>query len=432
MSLKTEQITEPYLFDTAIENIFINDYMTGAPGEYVKVYLLALMWAKMGQDADNEQIARQCGLQEEDVNNAWIYWEKLGAVRKQYINENDRLNYHIEFVSLKAAFYGAKKTGAACVRDRESVDAILSDKEVKAMYRSIEKLIGRPLGGKEPMEIMSWITDFGATPEIVIYGYSYCSRTRKKDSARYVGKVIREWIEKGFKDAASVEEYLQEMDNRYFLYKRVLKALGFNRNATEHERSIMDRWFDEMDYSIDKILEACSKTSGIPNPNINYVNKILENWQADRIKAGETVSGAIPDKSSKGGSIANTLKYYEFLRKQAEQQAADRRAEVFAAVPRIKAIEDELLGCSMNISRAMLSGSANKAYQVNNLKNTAEALAREKEKLLAEAGYEKDYLDVKYRCPICGDTGTTDEGQQCSCFNKIMSEAETWQNPQNL
>ena len=51
-----------YLKDTGIENIFINEYMTQAPGDYVKIYILALMYAKMGADISNEAIAKSVGV----------------------------------------------------------------------------------------------------------------------------------------------------------------------------------------------------------------------------------------------------------------------------------------------------------------------------------------------------------------------------------
>lgn len=71
-----------YLKDTGIENIFINEYMTQAPGDYVKIYILALMYAKMGADISNEAIAKSVGVEEEDVLKAWNYWESQGAVIK--------------------------------------------------------------------------------------------------------------------------------------------------------------------------------------------------------------------------------------------------------------------------------------------------------------------------------------------------------------
>ena len=71
-----------YLKDTGIENIFINEYMTQAPGDYVKIYILALMYAKMGADISNEAIAKSVGVEEEDVLKAWNYWESQGTVIK--------------------------------------------------------------------------------------------------------------------------------------------------------------------------------------------------------------------------------------------------------------------------------------------------------------------------------------------------------------
>ena len=98
-----------YLKDTGIENIFINEYMTQAPGDYVKIYILALMYAKMGADISNEAIAKSVGVEEEDVLKAWIYWESQGAVIKKKKEGAGRFSYDVEFVSLKTA----SKTGNA-------------------------------------------------------------------------------------------------------------------------------------------------------------------------------------------------------------------------------------------------------------------------------------------------------------------------------
>ena len=42
MSFNREKIKDFYLLTTDVENIFINEYMTAAPGDYVKVYLYGL------------------------------------------------------------------------------------------------------------------------------------------------------------------------------------------------------------------------------------------------------------------------------------------------------------------------------------------------------------------------------------------------------
>lgn len=66
MTFKKRQIKEIYLSNTNVENIFISEYMVAAPGEYVKVFLLSLMYANLEKELDNADIAKQLSLAEED------------------------------------------------------------------------------------------------------------------------------------------------------------------------------------------------------------------------------------------------------------------------------------------------------------------------------------------------------------------------------
>ncbi|QHI72225.1 DnaD domain-containing protein [Aminipila terrae] len=230
---------------------------------------------------DNETIAKQLAMADEDILKAWSYWETLGVIEKHFDDPKDRFNYGVEFINLKELLYGKQTKKSKEKKSGKDVNSKLVDVDVREMYSAIEKITGRLLGGKEPMAILSWIEDFGAEPEMIVYAYSYCKNTRKKDSSNYVGTVVKEWAERNLHTKEEIEAYLQEVDNKHYLYKRVMKALGFNRNATEQEKHLMDSWFGEMEYKLDKVLEACGKTSGISNPNINYVNKILKNWREE-------------------------------------------------------------------------------------------------------------------------------------------------------
>ena len=125
-----------YLKDTGIENIFINEYMTQAPGDYVKIYILALMYAKMGADISNEAIAKSVGVEEEDVIKAWNYWESQGAVIKHKKEGAGRFSYDVEFVSLKTA----SKTGNAAALVSEKKVSPLEDEELKGLYMLIEQI----------------------------------------------------------------------------------------------------------------------------------------------------------------------------------------------------------------------------------------------------------------------------------------------------
>lgn len=414
MSFKREKINDYFLLDTGVENIFINEHMASAPGDFVKVYLLALMYADLNLDITNEEIARHLSLEHEDVLKAWTYWEKIGAVRKIRTNPDDKFNYDVEFVTLKGQLYGksSKKSYAA----DHNTHALMADKEIKDMFAAIEKITGRVISGTELMEVLSWINDFGATPEVVVYGYSYCQQKKKKD-IKYIAAVIKAWAAEGLRDVISVEKHLSENEKKQYLYKRVFQALGFSRNATEEERRIMDTWFETMEFSLDRVLTACSKTSGISNPNINYVNKVLINWYEEQTTGN--AGGGSDKKEVTSGEI---LKYFEILRRKNEEAAEERRSAVYDAVPRIKEIEDELTGISSEMSKMIISDRIDREEAMEDLKKKMDYLNTEKAFLLTDNGFEIDHMDVKHRCPECKDTGMLETGEKCKCFAEVTRE----------
>ena len=415
MGFKREKINDYFLLDTGVENIFINEHMASAPGDFVKVYLLALMYANLELDITNEEIARHLSMDHEDVLKAWTYWEKIGAVRKIRNNPEDKFNYDVEFVTLKEQLYGksSKKTYGA----DHNAQALMADKEIKDMFAAIEKIAGRVISGTEMMEVLSWINEFGATPEIVVYGYSYCVQKKKKD-IKYIAAVIKAWTDKGLRDVLSVEKYLSENEKKQYLYKRVFQALGFSRNATEEERRIMDTWFETMEFSLDRVLSACGKTSGITNPNINYVNKVLVNWYEEE----NSVKNGNPKNNNKDITSSEIMKYYEVLRQKNEEAADERRRAVYDAVPRIKEIEEEITAISSEMSKIIISDRVDRKSAMEELKKRMDSINTEKAFLLTDNGFEIDHMDVKHRCPQCRDTGMLETGERCQCFAEVTKE----------
>lgn len=412
MGFRKEKINDYFLLDTNVENIFINEYMASAPGDFVKVYMFARMYAELEADITNEEIAKHLAMDHEDVLKAWTYWERMGTVRKIRKSPEDKFDYDIEFVVLKEQLYGEKKS-----RKRFAVDpgaqGFLEDKEIKGMFAQIEKIVGRTIPSTEMMEIMSLINDFSAAPEVIVYGYSYCIQ-KKHDNIKYITTVIRKWTEEGLRDVISVEKYLSENDKKQHLYRRVFRALGFSRNATEEEQRIMDTWFETMGFSLEKVLSACSKTSGISSPNINYVNKVLVNWYEEQKGRDAGVR--------KDVTTGEIMKYYEALRLKDEEEAEARRAQVYEKVPRIRDIEREINTSSAEISKIIISDRVDRKKAMEEIRTRVDSLNMEKAFLLTDNGFEMDFMDIKYRCPKCKDTGMLETGEKCQCFREVTKE----------
>lgn len=93
----------------------------------------------------------------------------------------------------------------------------------------------------------------------------------------------------------------------------------------------------------------------------------------------------------------------------------DRRVEeVYERLPQIRQIDDAISTQAVACARRLLDGDA-KAKEL--LKRQLEDLREQKAVLLAAYGYEPDYMEMRYHCPECRDTGYVD-GKKCRCFKK--------------
>lgn len=425
MNFKREVIKDYYLYNTNIENVFINEYMAIAPGDYVKVYLFALMYAGLDVPMENGIIAKQLSLADEEVLAAWTYWEKHGVIRKYYPDPQDKFHYQVEFLNLKELLYGKKSR----MKKREEqvpqrLKNLMDDEQMKEMYAEVERVTGRLFEGREPQEILNWINEYGATPEMVIYAYDYCTRHRKSNKHKYVGEVVKDWSGRGLRTVSQIETHLNQIDNRHYLYKRVLKSMGLLRNPSEEEMRIMDCWFDEMKFDIEQVLEACKKTSGISNPNINYINSILKAWHSGEPRASKAGSSPRAAASNPASPISRVMRSYDEDRMRNEAAAASRREEVYQTVPRIREIEEKSRSISMEISKAMLSGGNGAKLKIRRMQEEISQITAERAFLLTENNFKIDYMDMTYSCSLCKDTGILESGERCGCFAERLKKLQ--------
>ncbi|MBQ5955557.1 MAG: DnaD domain protein [Firmicutes bacterium] len=402
-----------YLFTTDVENVYINEYMTEAPGEYVKAYLYGLFCSEHGMELKSALMAEVLHMDEDRLREAWEYWERMNVVA---IEEEDD-DYTVIFLSLREQLFSGEQGVERAIEMSDEV--IDGDEEFKRLTEAAEDMLGRPLNGRELQEIGSWTNELGVSGEVIQEAFDYCIEIGKP-SINYISKVILAWAKEGLTDREMVKEYLEKTSERQGIYRRILNSLGLKRNVTEAEKRLVDSWLDDMKFSLERILEACEKAGFTQSPNLRYVNKVLENWKQEADTWGRDVNQRV-------NVSQNTLnKYYEYLRNQAEKRAEGRRQEVYNKLPEIRQIDINLQSLSSKISRGLLGGST--VQDMNSVRQEIRNLEKERAILLTENNYALDYTDVKYLCSKCSDTGIDENGQRCSCARERMGEAELWQN----
>ena len=88
----------------------------------------------------------------------------------------------------------------------------------------------------------------------------------------------------------------------------------------------------------------------------------------------------------------------------------------------------EILEQESVLNKEIISITPGKSGRVGReeLREQRRRLDQAKRSMLIDAGYPEDYLERKYRCDICKDTGSTDDGRVCSCRRARADEAYLW------
>ncbi|XVG95892.1 DnaD domain protein [Eubacteriales bacterium KG127] len=414
-----EPANDFFLQDTKIENLFVNEYMTTAPGDYVKVYLFGAMCSQHGMEMETKVLASTLGIKEDKIMQAWEYWERIGLIKRIYIGKDGELDFSVQFLKLKNHFYSIGLDKVEDGNENPETEAevnIFGNEKIKALIQRLESITGSEMSTYGLESIIYLIAERKASLEIIEYAAEY-SKERDKANMRYIVKVIENWLKDGINDKESAIRHLQSRDEQYFIYKEIIKNLyGINRPASKAEKDMMNRWLYEERYSLERILEACERTTGSREPNFNYVNKILENMKQDENHTEKRLN------RETFVTEQGLERYLNWLREQAQIDAKERAIKLYRDYPEIKETEKKLQEAFRN---RIIKGHRGGAALREEYDKLIDELKAKKETLLKEAGYDEDYLEPKYRCEICGDTCSTEEGV-CICKPLRMEEARDW------
>ncbi len=450
--LSLDNRREIFLHNTKVENLFISEYMPDAPGDYVKVFLFGLMYAQYDQIPDRNEAAKILGLSTEEIEEAWIYWESRGLVKiERFRDENNEEVCSIVFVRKIEEIFGkvseplqqeAKDESHdeelpiyVSIDDMDFDDALSSkliDRRLRGLYEKYQTATGRTVSRQETSRIEDAVKVYGIEPEIFDFAIDYCADLEKY-SIDYIFKVALRWTEEGCRSVQDAKSLLDRHSRRNDCYRQVFRALGFNRLPAPADREIMDRWFDDLSCTLAEVLDACAATAGMREPNLRYVNKVIENRRLEkggvntRLSNDSARGGMAEASAADGGSPVSRrvlADYYEYIRNKDEKEREARTEEVLGRVPAMKGVFE----AESRVNAKMLSLKPGPDNLDTRQRLRAERIAIEenKKQLLTENGFPADYLTRKFRCGICRDTGYTDEGMVCSCCRERAAEAYKW------
>lgn len=339
---------------TIVQNSFIDRFMPHANGEFVKVYLYLLRCADSGLELSLSSIADIFDHTEKDVRRALVYWEKQQLLRLKL--SADGAIVSAVFLSPPAEESGSTVTSgrsdslsasSAAVQDSRSdrpsdsapdqnaslpdmpgpdrIAVLSQQKDVRQLFFVAEQYMQRPLTSAEQSELIYYYDVLHFSPDLIEYLLEYCI-SKGSSSHYYMRRVALGWSEAGI---TSVSEAKKETNLHNKNYYAVLNAFGIRkRGPAAAEQEIMARWFGELGFSMELVLEACRRTIlQTGQPSFEYADGILARWHKNGItsragveqldaqhRLGQKKSSARPAKSASNRFNNFSQREYDYSR----------------------------------------------------------------------------------------------------------------------
>lgn len=252
------------LYDiTPVENLFIEEFMLKAPGDFVKVYIYALKLCYHQEEMTLPDFARALGMEEKTVMTAFSYWQ-----RRQLLTQVSEEPLLFELHNVKRRIYDHDFAPL-----KEHYPYAAFNEQVQAMFGK------RLLQPQDYGRIYDWIELLGLPQEVVLMMVAYCLKYKgPRVSLAYMDKVAQTWAQKRINTVSAAESYLQEYELSQGDVMRVLRHIGQRRIPTADELSLYKHWTNDLGFSLDAILFACREMTKISRPNFFYLDKVLTGY----------------------------------------------------------------------------------------------------------------------------------------------------------
>ena len=325
---------------TTVSDIFIDQYMPKANGEFVKVYLYLLRATGSGAGiATISEIADHFSNTEADIIRALNYWASEGILQLQTGADGQIIGVNLCSLSVSGmqaaqsniqsavadnaaqnnlqnsvvnnatqnilkngvVNNAAQNISTANIQMQDSVveklksqtpdKAASSQKEytldeikefrknpdISELFFIIETYLKHTLSSTDTNMVLYWLDELHFSTDLVEYLVEYCI-TKGHSSLRYMNKVALGWADAGIK---TVDQAKDDAAAHSQIYYSVMKALGITgRNLVDSEVSLINKWVGEYGFDIELVKAACSKTiSAIQKPSFEYTDSILANWR---------------------------------------------------------------------------------------------------------------------------------------------------------
>ncbi len=253
------------MFDiTPVENQFILEYLPTAKGDYVKVYLYGLMRCyHPEEDMNLDRICHELDLTEEQVINAFSYWERRRLVRK--ISDNPP----------KWQYVNIKQLNISGDPDPDLEYTEFSN----AVYDAFDKV--RRLHGSELNTCFEWHEELKLPTEVIIMLLNHMVSVKGKQfRISDADKVAAQMATENVRSVEDAEAFLSRDEQAYAGIRKILKMMNKKYLPSEAQVNMYRKWNREWGFSQEAI-EAATELTAKGDPSTGYLDGILNSLRRE-------------------------------------------------------------------------------------------------------------------------------------------------------
>ena len=112
------------------------------------------------------------------------------------------------------------------------------------------------------------------------------------------------------------------------------------------------------------------------------------------------------------------LREYDYRQQRNKHDLDRRRENAFRTIPELKTLEDDMISLAVQSGKMAILGDDTKLRELQ--AQTLHLKAKQIELLLSN-GFADDYLELRYTCNLCKDTGWV-ENQKCGCLKQAIAD----------
>ena len=254
---------------TSVPDVFFTEYLSQAPGDYVKVYMYLFFLSKYSKDVKINDLSKKLELPLKTIQDGIKYWENIGLLIRK--NQGFILP-NLQEIEINK-IYKPKITISP-----ENMKEISENKiRAKAIDTINNDFFQGVMSPSWYGDIDLWFKKYAFDEEVMIALFRYCFN-KSALHRNYISTVAEAWHKNKIKTFSDLDLYYQKQEKIKTVANSIKKKLRLSRNLSVFEEAYVEKWNITYGYELEIIDLALKKTTSKYNPSFEYIDKILSDW----------------------------------------------------------------------------------------------------------------------------------------------------------